>query len=62
MNMNEEIKINIYIFKYCDLEGRKINSTNSKTLVVCLVSRPSAVLATFDLPECIEPLEKEKEM
>ena len=31
----------------CDLQGRKINFTNSKTLV----SRPTVTRVTFDVPE-----------
>ena len=38
----------------CDLQGRKINFTNSKPLV----SRPTVLSITFDLPECKEPFEK----
>ena len=34
----------------CDLSGRKINFTNSKTLV----SRATVTRVTFDLPECKE--------
>ena len=39
----------------CDLQGRKINFTNLKTLVRRSVSRPSVTSVTFDLPECKEP-------
>ena len=40
----------------CDLQGRKIDFTNSKTLV----SRPTVTRVTFDLPECKEPVKKIK--
>ena len=40
----------------CDFWGRKINITNSKTLV----SRPTVTRVTFDLHECEEPLKNEK--
>ena len=36
---------------YCDLWGRKINFTNSETLVGWSVSRPTVPRVTFDLPE-----------
>ena len=45
---------NSYTF-CCDLQGRRINFTNSKTLV----SRPT--VTRVDLPECKEPLKKIKE-
>ena len=38
----------------CDLQGRKTNFTNSKPLV----SQPTVLSITFDLPECKEPFEK----
>ena len=44
----------------CDLQGRKINFTNSKTLVGWSVSRPRVTQVTFDLPECQEPFKKSK--
>ena len=44
----------------CDLQGRKINFTNLKTLVRRSLSRPSVTRVTFDLPECKEPLKKQK--
>ena len=41
----------------CGLHGRKINFTNSKTLVG--VATPTATRVTFDLPDC-ENLQKTK--
>ena len=45
----------------CDLQGRKINGTNSKNLVGWLVHVATVPRVTFDLPECKEPSKKEKE-
>ena len=39
---------------FCDLQGGKVNFTNSKTLVGWLVSRPTVTRVTLDLPECQE--------
>ena len=37
---------------YCDLQGRKINFTNSQSLVGWSMSRPTVSRVTVDLPEC----------
>ena len=44
----------------CDLQGRKINLTNSKNLVGWLVDVATVPRVTFDLPECKEPSKKKK--
>ena len=41
----------------CDIQGRKINITNSKTLVGWWMSRLTITRVTSDLPECKEPFE-----
>ena len=46
---------------YCDFLGRKINFTNSKTLVGWCMSRPTVTRVTFDLSECKEPLKTKNE-
>ena len=38
----------------CDLYGREIHFTNSKTLVGWSMSRPTVTRVAFDLPECKE--------
>ena len=38
----------------CDLQGRKINFTNSETLAGWWMLRPTVTRVTFDLPECKE--------
>ena len=38
----------------CDLYGREIHFTNSKTLVGWSMSRPTVTRVAFDLPECNE--------
>ena len=43
------------------LRDRKINFTNSNTLVGWLVSRPTVTHVTLDLPECTEPSKNENE-
>ena len=40
--------------------GRKINFTNSKTLVGWWMSRPIVPRVTFDLPECKEVQKRKK--
>ena len=52
LNLNFELVYCVCIRCYsdCELQGRKINFTNSKTLVL----RPIVTRVTFDLPECEE--------
>ena len=45
----------------CDLWGRKINFTNSKTLVGWWVSRPTVTRVTLDWPEWKHPQVKKRE-
>ena len=40
---------------FCDLQGRKINKTNSEILVGWWMSRRTVTRVTSDLPECREP-------